>query len=1279
MNAPSSKRPGVARLLTWRTLAASLALLAVLAWLLPLAATRLVGRETLRRAAEEAMTEALGRAVRVGGDVRLTMVPWLGLRAGSVEVAGEPSFGPEPLLTAGEMAVGLDIPALFARRVAVESVSLDAPQLHLGRDEEGRPNWALPGLEASDRSPGRRGPGLPRGLRLERGAVHFTDRSTGASFTVRGLNLHTTASRPFKFSVSFSAEAGHLDLAGEFHAKGVASYSEEGSRLHVHKAQAAGWLAAPGALPGAEARVLFSTDLMVHGDGAVEAANLVLEGLGARVTGQVNLAGLWDADRHLLVDLKAQASPDGLWREALRRGGLAPGFPVLVPAVAPSPSLRAEGSDAAVRARLKLAVTPAGWVLLDGSLSEGAGVLEGTASGGRGRAAFDVTARGLDLTPWAGLVVLAHKARGGVPESLTGRFQGSGLRAGEASLERVDLTLTGAGGALRLYPFTVNLGRAVAGADVRLEPGQGTMRFKARVGLTALEGGAPGKGLPQALEASAEGESGPAGTWGVASLEARAQEAAWRQDWIPELVPRLLEELGAVTAQASFRAGAPGQTSWEVTDLDARLGATSLGGSASWTDGQALLDLRAGRLDLEELRRMERLLDAGKAASFPLELRLAAGRLDAGKGLEVDDLSLTLRATPEGVRVPAFAGAALGGRFSGSLELTHPQPAAASQQHAAGQPPHGAHAQAGSFQLTLAAQGVQGARLAEAVPLGLRATGPLDARLSLEGPWRGGLAGWQSGRGQLDMQMGQGGFQAQDAKSGKPWPVTRAQAQLRIALKPAPGQGAVQAGEKPRETVQAELVGPVRLESPSGVRSAQADVRATAGLDEAGRLLWVRQPRLEGSLVFVAPGTQGRTARASWAGRAEADCEKGTFSLSGVEADVAGLSLRGQAGLAQGQGGWGLSGALDVAEFNPRDAAQRLGLELPRGAGPQSWRRARFQAELGGTLKDPALTRVQASLDDAALTGQVSLAGTRLKLDLAVTGLDLDLLAPEAKHLDVGQRPEEPLPMNEMRELDLDARIRLGRLKKDRLVWENALVEAQAQGGRFLLRQTAPSFYGGPYSLELRGDARGDTVQARVDIHLTGFSAPVLLRDLADGSGLVQGTTNFHLSLTAHGATDRQMRRNSQGQASFEVQGGLLAIRDADGRPARNTPAPGVKPKEEAPVPPPPPGKGLAFTRMGASFTVHQGLGVTRDFVLAGQGITAKGDGWVSLVDERIDLNLIAQVPDVGEVPVRVSGPLYDPKMDVDKSKVIGDTIVNVFKGLFNIPGDVLNQFRRVF
>ncbi|WP_243358173.1 AsmA family protein [Fundidesulfovibrio terrae] len=1238
------------------------ALAAVLAYALPLAATRLIGQETLRAHAQAALSAALERPVDIQGDVRLTMIPWFGLRTGPVTVPNEPGFGPEPLLSVESATIGLRLTALASHTVVVDSVALSSASLRLERDAGGRENWR--GLSGGDALAGHVPGGwkvesLPSGLRLWNASLSFTDAASGTSLDLRRLTLNTSQSRPFDFSLSCEVTVNPYGLTGELSAKGEASYGETGGHVLVHSSTATGWLTLPAGTAAPGERVAFTGKVMVHGQqGAFEVSSMVLEGLGARVTGKVNAAGLYDPVPYVYANLAASGGRRGAWTKllGLDLAGRAPTDR------AGTPALRQAAPEGDIEAELELSSTPSGWLANKAVLRDGPARVGGTAKNIGGDVSFDLSADGWDLGSWLTPAALPGGRAGGWAgngvKSLSGRFSGRNLRAGTLDIEDLEFAARSGQSEFRIYPFTARVDQGMFSADIRVKPDPAVNVFSVSAALTPLTQDGPGAGQPQALgEVNMNGEAGPSGVTGKLRLALGDFARNWKPSWMPRDASKAWELLGGGAAQASFTLPRSGE--WGLDGLDVRTGGSRFTGRIAGGRAATVLDLQADRLELEKLRQLAALFGAdGRGfAPVPLEGRIAAKRLSL-PGLDVDDLLLAGQAAPEALKLSTVSGSALGGKFTGGIEMESARGSAA-------------------LSMTLAASGMQGAALSAQVPHLPKIAGPVACQVSAESQ-SGTLASvWQGLHGQADLQMGQGSVTFSPGEAGAlPWPVSRATASLKFSAKPAP-----QGGERVREAALADVSGLVKVDSPGVVRSSQVEVKGQVGLDASGRPLWFRQPRAEGShllsLGFLGPG---KTARATWAGRIEADFDTGGFSLSGVDLNLAGVpgkvSVAGQPG-PSGQGGPVLSGSVDIPEFNPRDAAPRLGLSLPAGADPNVWRRARFSCDIGGTLKEVRLTRIQASLDDAIISGQALVSGPKNRLDLAVSSLDLDRLAPVPQAADQSKRPEEPLPLAELRELNLEAKVRFGWLMKDRLVWENALTEFSAQGGRFQLRQTAPSFYGGPYLFDLRGDARGGELKAQLELKLSGFSAPALLKDLAGAETLTKGQCDFSVNVEMHGATDRALRRKASGSAGFEVRSGALAIRGAPAK--RDSTAAPVVGDRDAPPPPPPPSDGVPFSKMGANFSVREGLAVTRDLVLTGPTLTAKGDGWVSLDDERIDLNLMASVPEVGEVPVRISGSLYDPRLDIDKSKVLGDTLMNLFKGVIGIPGNVLNQLRRVF
>ncbi|WP_243368372.1 AsmA family protein [Fundidesulfovibrio soli] len=1260
-DAPAAPTPPKARriLSSLRLTLAVVLLAGLLAYLTPLALTRLIGQDVLRAQAQSALEGALYRPVDIKGEVRLTMIPWFGLRTGPVTVANSPGFGPQPLVSVDSSTIELNLLALIRKRVVVDSVSLSSATLNLERNAQGQENWRTPQpVDISSRPlppapSGWEAQRLPTGLRLWNASVHFTDQLTGSNIDVRRLNLNTTPASPFDFSVSCDFTVLPLGLKGELHAQGQGSYGPTGGHVFVRSSQAAGWLDLPEAEGRPSGRMQYSGRVGFHGEaGAFEISQLVLEGLGARVTGQVNAAGIYEQTPYMALNLSATASRHGAWASLL---GVDPasGPALRAPNGRETPALRRPPDEADVEAALVLNYGPAGWKAESFSLRHEQGRVSGWAGIIGGELDFDVRADGVDLALWtpARMPALTDALRGSFMgsapgaglESVRGHFKGKHLRLDGVDISEAELSAKAENGALRIYPFTARTPQALLTADLRASLAPGPPGLSCQAVLQAL---APGQAAPaKAAELSLEGAAKDSALGATVRFALGDMPQGWNPPWLTENLAAAWRALGGGSASFSLRLPGGEDRLAELTDLDLRAGGSRVTGRAGIAAGRLSLDLAADRLDTERLQQAATLFGPGGDNPLPpltLDGRVAVKRLTTPLG-EFDDVQLAGQAGPDSLHLGTLTAAGLGGKLNGSLEY----------QHSGGR--HG-----GS--LTLAASGVHGAQLSALAPQAPRLTGPLEGRLSLEASARSGEPLWRSMHGQADLQMGIGTVAfSQEQTPNQAWPLTRTSLSLKVASKPAPATG----GEKPRESALADVTGSLRMESPGQLRSLQTELKGQAGLGVGGKPLWFRQPKLEGSLAVDVPLRPGKPLRATWAGKLDTDFEKGSFGVTGVELNMEGVTGKASLTGQPGQGGMQLSGSVEVPEFSPRDAAQRTGIALPAKAAPELWRKARFSTEVGGNLKDVRLTRIQAALDDTTITGSATLTGQTTRADLAVGNLDLDRLFPIVQDEDPNKRPDSTLPMQELRALNMDAKVRFGRLVRDKLVWENSLLTVTAQGGRFRIMHSSQQFYGGSFMMDVRGDARGQELKAQFDLALVGFEASPLLRAVARAETMTRGSGEFHVNVETWGATEKALRRHAAGTARFEVKGGRLVLRE-----------PGAASRQ---LPPPTDAESLPFDSLGAHFTAREGLAISRDVAMLGPDITAKGDGWVSLSDERIDLNLIAVVRDVGELPVRISGPLYDPRVDVDKSRILGETIMKMFKGVITLPAAIVNQFRKLY
>ncbi|MEW2911114.1 AsmA family protein [Leisingera sp. JC11] len=140
--------------------------LAALVLLLP-------GEKIARLAADQLETQT-GRKLDFGGKVRFTFWPTLGVKADAVTLSNADWAGPEPMLRAERLTIGVSAAELLQGDVRVTEVSAILPHLNLATNAEGTGNWVMGGTGAAPGSaPGGGSGALP--LRIE--AVELTGAS----------------------------------------------------------------------------------------------------------------------------------------------------------------------------------------------------------------------------------------------------------------------------------------------------------------------------------------------------------------------------------------------------------------------------------------------------------------------------------------------------------------------------------------------------------------------------------------------------------------------------------------------------------------------------------------------------------------------------------------------------------------------------------------------------------------------------------------------------------------------------------------------------------------------------------------------------------------------------------------------------------------------------------------------------------------------------------------------------------------------------------------------
>lgn len=177
-----------------------------------------------------------GRELTLGGDIDLSLFPWLGVALKDVSLSNPPSFEKASFAKAADMEVRVKLLPLFEKRVVMDTVVLRDLDLNLARNAQGKTNWEDLLAEKPQEAPPEAKPpeeeGTPppiagiaiAGLKIEAARIHWRDEVKDVRYTIEQLNLATDPLVPgepiqmelaFDFDLSEPAVHGHLDFGGE--------------------------------------------------------------------------------------------------------------------------------------------------------------------------------------------------------------------------------------------------------------------------------------------------------------------------------------------------------------------------------------------------------------------------------------------------------------------------------------------------------------------------------------------------------------------------------------------------------------------------------------------------------------------------------------------------------------------------------------------------------------------------------------------------------------------------------------------------------------------------------------------------------------------------------------------------------------------------------------------------------------------------------------------------------------------------------------------------------
>jgi AsmA protein len=165
-----------------------------------------------------AVKDHTGRELRIEGDLKLSLFPWLGLEKGGIELANAPGFGEQPFARVAAAGVRVKVLPLLQRELVVDTVTLNGLVLNLMRNRAGATNWQDLRTTAPEQPKAKPAPSpVPAaigaltigGIEIRAGEIDWRDEVSGAHYALHDLTLSggkVVPGEPVDLSLAFDLE-----------------------------------------------------------------------------------------------------------------------------------------------------------------------------------------------------------------------------------------------------------------------------------------------------------------------------------------------------------------------------------------------------------------------------------------------------------------------------------------------------------------------------------------------------------------------------------------------------------------------------------------------------------------------------------------------------------------------------------------------------------------------------------------------------------------------------------------------------------------------------------------------------------------------------------------------------------------------------------------------------------------------------------------------------------------------------------------------------------------
>lgn len=370
-----------------------------------------------------------------------------------------------------------------------------------------------------------------------------------------------------------------------------------------------------------------------------------------------------------------------------------------------------------------------------------------------------------------------------------------------------------------------------------------------------------------------------------------------------------------------------------------------------------------------------------------------------------------------------------------------------------------------------------------------------------------------------------------------------------------------------------------------------------------------------------------------------------------------------------------LAGGIGLSAFSPKEALKAFGWGDIETHAKNALTRCSVSAEVSGSFDKLVVEDFFARVDETDLSGRLEFGNLRgkgaLEALMDVAGDKMNLDAYRAPHGEDGRptaaQKTKKWNLKPLHALNLTANVGFGALRWLDLDHENVSAQVNIRNGALHMKSLAADFYGG--DMKATGLARdmgpGKGLEYSLDARLSKFALDRVLKELG-GDENVGGSATLKVDLAGHGQHSEGMLRSLSGKCNFVVEAGFVGLPDLPA-PSESTRGMLISRNTENQGP-----RRAFFPKATATFDVKNGVVTNKDFILKSQELNAKGHGSAILPKGELDYKVTIRLAGAPTLPMRIHGPIWTPKVEVEGAGMLTDTFGRVGVSAFSFVGQVL-------